>query len=190
LIVKVVVARLGSNNRLQSNSMAATCLSRPYLGLGSKNYPPHDHRRDSNETTIMSVLADIYISPDDEAVKYDTAPDQFTDRAQYKGMTPLELSMLWCIMRDIEWDAASMDEFACLLQIDGGERLIHKFPEAMVAGLSKLSPERTGAVTVAWAATEELNCSPEDIRPTVDDMVRLAGRAIETGRSMFLWNCV
>ena len=145
---------------------------------------------DSNHTTIMSVLADIYISRDDEAVKYDTTPDQFTDRAQYKGMTPLEVSMLWSIMQGTEWDVALMDEFPCLLQIGGGEHLIHKFPAEMVSELSKLSPDRAATVSAAWAATEELRCSPEDIRPTVDDMVRLAGRALESGRSMFLWNCV
>ena len=138
----------------------------------------------------MSVLADIYLSRDDEAVKYDTAPDQFTQRAQYKRMTPLELSTLWSIIRGIEWDDAAMDEFPCLLQIDGGERLIHKFPAAMVAALAKLTPEQAAVATAAWAATEELNCSPADIRPVVDDMVRLAGQAIQTGNSMFLWNCV
>lgn len=138
----------------------------------------------------MGILADIYISRDDEAVRYDTTPDRFTERTQYKGMTPLEVSMLWSIMRGGEWDVALMDEFPCLLQIDGGERLIHKFPSDMLAELSKLSPERVAAVTAAWAATEELSCSPEDIRPIVGDLVRLAGRAIESGRSMFLWNCV
>jgi len=128
----------------------------------------------------MSVLADIYISLDDEAVKYDTTPNLFTDRAQYKGMTPLEVSMLWSLMQDVEWNVALMGEFPCLLQIDGGERLIHKFPAEMVSQLSKLSLDRAAAVTAAWAATEELSCSPES----------LAGRAIGSGRSMFLWNCV
>jgi len=138
----------------------------------------------------MSILADIYISRDDEALKYDTTPEQFTDRAQYKGMTPLEVSMLWSIMQGIEWDVALMDEFPCLLQLQGGERLIHKFPAEMVSALSKLSSDRAGTVTAAWAATEQLSCSPDDIRPAIDDMVRLAGRALDSGKSMFLWNCV
>ena len=51
----------------------------------------------------MSVLSDIYISRNSEAVKYDTTPDSFAERAQYKGMTPLELSTLWAIMRGAEW---------------------------------------------------------------------------------------
>jgi hypothetical protein len=33
----------------------------------------------------MSLLADIYISRDNEAVSYDTTPDQFADRANRFG---------------------------------------------------------------------------------------------------------
>jgi hypothetical protein len=138
----------------------------------------------------MSTLADIYISRDDDAVKYDAAPEQFAYRAQYKGFTPCELSILWSIMRGVEWDVAMMDEFPCLLEIDGGERLIHRLPVAMVSELAALSPDRIATVTSAWAATEELRCSPEDTRPVVDDLVRLARRAGETIQSVHLWNCV
>src|SRR5258706_11984925 len=138
----------------------------------------------------MSVLADIYISRDDEAVRYDTTPDQFADRAQYKSITPLELSMLWAIMRGIEWDVDSMNEFPCLLQQDGGERLIHQLPAAMIADLSKLTAEQIAIVTPKWAATEELGWPPDETRPVVEDLVRLARRAAESGRSGFLWNCV
>jgi len=138
----------------------------------------------------MSLLADIYISRDDEAVKYDTSPDQFADRAQYKGITPLELSMLWAIMRGIEWDVASMDEFPCLLQQDGGERLIHQLPAGMITDLSKLTAEQIAIVTPKWAATEELAWPPDETRPVVEDLVRLARQATESGRSVYLWNCV
>jgi len=137
----------------------------------------------------MGLLADIYLSRDDEAVGYDTEPERFTDRAEYKRISPLELSTLWAILRGVEWDVALMDEFPCL-QVDGGERLIHKLPSAMVQQLAGLSPERVAAVTSAWAATEELGCDPEEIKPVVDDLVRLSRRAGETDRSVHLWNCV
>ncbi|MDB6112989.1 MAG: hypothetical protein JWR69_4739 [Pedosphaera sp.] len=138
----------------------------------------------------MSVLSDIYISRDNEAGKYDTAAAPFTERAQYKGITPLELSTLWTIMRGVEWDVAAMDDFGCLLQIDGGERLIHSFPAAMLAALGELTPDRIRDVTVKWAATDELACSPADIQPVVEEMVRLARSATTSGRSLYLWNCV
>src|SRR5260221_6573907 len=100
----------------------------------------------------MSVLADIYISSDDETIRYDSAPDQFADRAQYNGITPLELSTLWAIVRGIEWEVASMEDFQCLLQQDGGERLIHRLPGAMIADMSGLTSDQIVVVTPKWAA--------------------------------------
>jgi len=92
----------------------------------------------------MGILSDIYISREDEASKYDTAPATFAERAQFTGMTPLEYSTLWAIMRGVEWQAASMQDFACLLEKDGGERLIHSFPAAMRAALAQLHLTRFG----------------------------------------------
>jgi hypothetical protein len=137
----------------------------------------------------MSLLADIYISCADEALRYDTAPDQFAERAQYKGFTPLELSMLWSLMRGEEWDVALMDKFPCLLQQDGGERLIHSLPAEMVTDLSRLTSDQIAVVGPKWAATEELGWPPDAAREVIQDLVRLARRAAESGRSVYLWNC-
>jgi len=65
-----------------------------------------------------------------------------------------------------------------------------RVPAAMALQLAELSPDRIASVTSAWAATEELKCSPEDIKPTVDDLVRLARRANETNQNVYLWNCI
>jgi hypothetical protein len=51
----------------------------------------------------MSVLADLYLSREDDVVRYDAAPEQFADRAQYQSITPLELSMLWAASRRRDW---------------------------------------------------------------------------------------
>ena len=136
----------------------------------------------------MSLLADIYISRDDQAVSYDTTPDRFADRARYKGFTILELSVLWSIMRGIEWDEASLDLFECLLEKDGGERLIHRLPAEMVTELSRLSPDQVAAVSPQWAAIEELAWPPEAGRPVVEDLVRLSRQATEDCGSVYLWN--
>ena len=138
----------------------------------------------------MGLLADIYVSRDDEALSYDSTPAKFAERAQYKRISPLELSMLWAIMCDIEWDLSSLDEFPCLLQVDGGDRAIHRLPAQMVTDLSRLTPARIAAVSPKWAVTEELGWSPDDAQPVVEDLVRLARRAAESGRNVYLWNCV
>jgi hypothetical protein len=138
----------------------------------------------------MSVRADLYISGNDEAVRYNTTPDEFAERAQYKSITPLELSTLWAMMRGIDWDIAWMDEFLCLLQQGGGERVIHRLPAAMLADLSRLTPDQIAVVTSKWAATEQLGWPADETRPVVEDLVRLARRAGESGRGVYLWNCV
>ena len=138
----------------------------------------------------MGLLADLYISPGNEAVKYDTAPDEFPERVEYKGFTELELSILWSIIRGIKWDVAMMNDFPCLLQTDGGERAIHKVPSLMAQELAALSPDQITSAASSWAASEEINGDPEDIRPIVDDLARLAREAGQTSRNVYLWNCV
>lgn len=138
----------------------------------------------------MSLLADLYLAHDDDAVRYNTTPDEFTDRAEHKSITPLEFSTLWAIMRGVEWDGDLLDEFPCLLEVDGGEILIHRFPAAILTDLVALTPDRVASITAEWAATEELDCRPDEIRPIVDDLIRLARLATETGRSLHLWNCL
>jgi hypothetical protein len=138
----------------------------------------------------MGLLSDIYISRDTEAVKYDTTPNAFIERAQYKGITSLELSTLWTIMRGIEWDVAMMDDFACLLEKDGGERTIHSFPAAMIQSLGQLTTDQIRDFSVKWAATEEITCSPADIQPVVEEMTRLARSAAAKGCGLYIWNCV
>jgi hypothetical protein len=138
----------------------------------------------------MRVLADIYIARDDEAVLYDRTPDIFADRAECKGITPLELSMLWAIMRGIEWDVALMNEFPCILQQDGGQRFIHRLPAAMGTELAQLAPDPISVLAPKWAAIEELGWPPDAIRPVIGDLVSLARRAGESGRSVYLWNLV
>src|SRR5437667_4135558 len=109
----------------------------------------------------MSIRADIYVSHDDEAVRYDSTPEQFVDRPEYKGFTLLELSILWSLMRGTERDEASLDDFQCLLERDGGERLIHRIPAEMVEP-SKLSPDQIAVLSPKWAGIEELAWQPEE----------------------------
>ena len=136
----------------------------------------------------MGILADIYISGDDAAVKYDTDPEQFPDRVQYKGFTPLELSMLWSIMHGVEWHVSMLDELPCIFQQGG--RYIHRLPKAMVADLSRLTPEQIALVSSKWAAIEELQWSAEAASEVIEDLVQLANRASKAKQNLYLWNCV
>jgi hypothetical protein len=138
----------------------------------------------------MSVLADIFVSRPGEAASYDRSPDEFADRAQCRRITVLELSTLWALLRGVEWDVASLDEFPCLLVEDDGERLVHELPSDMVADLARLGPDQIAVVTLEWGATEELGWSLDEARPVVESLVRLARLAAESAWGVYIWNCV
>jgi hypothetical protein len=139
----------------------------------------------------MGLLADIYLSRDDaEAVRYDEEPATFADRIQFRGFTTLELSTLWALMRDVEWDVKSLDRFPCVLQLDGGGRSIYRIPKDMLEDLARLTPKEMSVVSGKWAATDELACEPSDVRPIIEGLASLAVRASKTGRNIYFWNCV
>ena len=138
----------------------------------------------------MGLLADLYVSEDTEAVGYDTNPEKFESRAQFKGFTVLELSFLWSIMNGAEWDPAMLDEFPCLLEKDQGERLVHRLPAEMVAALGQLTSGEVAALSPQWGAIEELNWPTDVATEVIVELVRLAHLANATGQSLYLWNSV
>ncbi len=138
----------------------------------------------------MGLLSDIYISQDADASAYDVSPENFPLRVEYKGITPLELTTLWAIIRGIPWDVAMMDELPCILQEEGGERLIHRFPNGFVTNLADLTPEQLGEISSKWAATDELQCEAEDVRDVIENLMKMARQTLARGEALFLWNCV
>jgi hypothetical protein len=141
--------------------------------------------------TIMSVLSDFYLAEAQQAKNYDVNQQcDEIDRAQYRGMTPLELSTLWAITQKKEWDVAMMDQFPEVLIVDGGQRLIYQVPGAAVKRFASLSEAEVGAAAGAWSQTEELACEAADVQPVVEEIVRLSKRGLETNRNLYLWICV
>jgi len=139
----------------------------------------------------MGLLCDIYISTADQAASYDdTQAVPASERAQLKGLTFLEFSTLWAILQHRPWEDAHMDAFECILQQDGGERLIYSFPPEFVAAAANVTSEQAATAAEEWAQTEELSCSAADVRPAIDELARLARVAQDSGRRLYLWNCV
>lgn len=138
----------------------------------------------------MGVLADIYLSRDDQqAIRYDNEPEMFKDREQYGNFTELELSTLWAKIRGIEWDVNSLDEFHTVLIKDGGERCIKRLPTSMTGELAALTPDQISTAATNWAATDEMACEPVHVQPIVEGLVRLAKIASAQDRKLYFWNC-
>ena len=143
---------------------------------------------------IMSLLSDFYIATPDDAVRYDSdrsLPD--TERAEFNGLTYEELANLWAILQDMEPAPEHSDAFESVLVVDGGQRLINRFPPDFVAALATLDAASASAAAAEWTQTGELaymSCEPSDVLPIVDALSRLARTAQQSGRSLYLWMCV
>ncbi|HEV2294708.1 MAG TPA: hypothetical protein VGR35_12715 [Tepidisphaeraceae bacterium] len=139
----------------------------------------------------MGVLADIYVASRNEAAEYDADPKRFAaEAASWKLFTELELSILWALLQGREWDVELMDRFENVLTKDGGERMITRLPDEFIDDILSVDEGRIEQAVNEWAVSEELGCDPEEVRPFVDDLKRLAQVARSSGRSLFLWNSV
>lgn len=108
--------------------------------------------------------------------------------AKYLGVTPLELSTLWAILEQTEWDVKMMRLFPIIVTTNIGDQIVHEIPPAIVTRLSALRPEEIDRVATVWAATVEMAPRANDVQAIVETLVRLAGRAWASGRGLFLAN--
>jgi hypothetical protein len=132
----------------------------------------------------MSVLADFYVSSPDQAASYDK--EQKADQnlvASYKNITPLEITTLWAIVENREWDVALLDRFTNIPLVDSGERLIHELPNELFETLFTIPPDEMDDIANRY-------CRGEDVKPIITDLVLLARIAQTQNKKIYLWNCV
>jgi hypothetical protein len=144
------------------------------------------------------MLSDFFVATPAEALRYANRIDEADDGeeierllqpAQYKGITGLEIGTLWAILEGREWDAEKhMPADVCLAE--DGEIWLHRFPAELSQLLAHLDGAALKVTMAAWAATEELDCSPEDLKPVLEDLRSLARQAGDNGKSVYLWGCL
>ena len=139
----------------------------------------------------MGVLADLYVSSPERAADYDADPKPFQgESALCKQFTELELSMLWASLQGREWDVDLMDRFEKVMEKQGGERSVTRVPDEMLRDVLAADDGERDRVLSEWAASDELSCSVDQVRPFWDDLKRLARTAVTSGRGVFLWTSV
>ncbi len=142
----------------------------------------------------MSLLSDFYIAMPEDAARYDADRDlPDSERAEFKGLTYEEVANLWAILQNIEATPEHADAFESVLVIDGGQRLINRFPPEFVAALASLDASSTSAAADKWIQTGELaymSCEASDVLPIIQTLSRLARTALQSGKSIYLWMCV
>ena len=142
----------------------------------------------------MSLLSDFYIASPENAIRYDTdrGLPEF-ERAEFNDLTYDELANLWAVLQNSEPTPDHSKAFDSVLVVDGGARLINRFPSEFVALLAVLDESSASAAATKWVQTGELaymGCSPSDVMPIINAASRLARNAQESGKGVYLWMCV
>lgn len=136
----------------------------------------------------MSVFSDLYLSTPAQAANYLTrSPFGEEERILHSDITIVELSLLWALLEKRDWQPDALNDFRCVSQRADG-CMIHQLPDGFVHALSRVQPLELGVVAVEWASTPELATTPSALAPLVRSLVHLAGRAVSTGRRIFLLN--
>jgi hypothetical protein len=142
----------------------------------------------------MSLLSDFYIATAENALRYDTdqkLPD--SERAQFTGLTYDDLASLWAILQNTQPAPEHSKAFESVLVVDGGQRLINRFPSDFVSRLASLNALGASDAAAKWVQTGELaytSCQPSDVLPIIEAITRLARTAQEGGKQVYLWMCV
>jgi hypothetical protein len=145
----------------------------------------------------MSILAYIFVSTAEDAALYqermlDENEKPATDLyeiAPHKGFTSLEFGTLWALIRGERMDV-SKHALVHISHGEEGEMWLEQFPQELIQTLSSLESPFKESIVKAWAATDEIRATPEDIKPVIEDLIRLARLALSSGRGMYLWGCL
>lgn len=140
----------------------------------------------------MGILSDFFIADGPGVPDYQggqAVPAE--DRCQLKSITPLEAAGMLAVLRGDDDCLSLLDEFEVLTPEDAEEWTM-SVPSDMVQRLAAIGPSEVSAVAAefATATIEELGWSQDDFEPVVSELSALAKRAIESGKNMYLWNCL
>ncbi|MGD0248833.1 MAG: hypothetical protein ABSB75_07250 [Candidatus Limnocylindrales bacterium] len=137
----------------------------------------------------MGILADIFVSTEEDALLYDPLderPADHYDVVQYKRFTSLEFGTLWAIIDREKWDV-KRHVLRHISHSDEGEQWLEAFPAELVAKLATLPDDGLDGLATAWGKTEELQWDGALLLPVLVDLRRLANAAQASSRGMYLW---
>jgi hypothetical protein len=138
----------------------------------------------------MGILSDFFLASGDAVPDY-AGGAQFdaSDKCQFKGLTPLQAGQFLAVLRGQKYTVEMVREFQ-LVTPEEAEQWTMCVPQDMVAAMAGIHDENITEIagTFADITAKELRWTPQDFVPVVTELSALARRAIETGKSMYLWN--
>jgi hypothetical protein len=145
----------------------------------------------------MAILADFFVASPEQATRYYNRTNDadggseisgLLQPASYTGFTSVQIGKLWAILDGVGWNVEQHELETIAFSEEGS--WLQRFPAVLTQLLTDPSADQVASASVKWAATEEIDCSPEELIPVLKDLQTLAKRAIATNTSVYLWGSV
>jgi len=141
----------------------------------------------------VGLISDFVVASPEDVLQYGSLlrsgkafPANRFQRAEYKNLTPLALGMLWAILRHEKWDV-SHHQPEHVFHTEDGESWLERFPGEFVCRISVLGETTASQAAEAWARSDEVRSSSDELKPVLRDLKRLATQARKSGQSLYLW---
>ena len=147
----------------------------------------------------MSILSDFFVATHEQALRYanrfndDVEDDEIIallQPFQSKGITGLEMGMLWAIFEKTPWNVKR--HMLQMINVGGvGESWLEQFPGELTTALAHATVDELTFACVQWIKTEELRGARiEEALPVLEELQRLSKIAISRRQALYLWGCV
>ena len=138
----------------------------------------------------MGLLAEFIVATKEEAENYNGFNHPQSHTAKYKGLTELELGYLVDITQNKEIDYEKFHDFETIKIEDDGERVTTLIRDDLTENISNATNETIAKWAAIWCTADELQCSPEDLIPVLNDLKKLSQLSIQENKKLYLWNCL
>jgi len=138
----------------------------------------------------MGILSDFFIADRTAKPEYNGGSEfPAEDRCQFKSITPLEAANILSVLRGSGDPVELLDAFP-LLTPEDAEQWTMGVPADMTSLLAGIDDSQITAVAKQCAdvTAEELGWSSKDFEDVLTQLRALACRAVDTDKSMYLWN--
>ncbi|MFO0821507.1 MAG: hypothetical protein U1A77_26420 [Pirellulales bacterium] len=136
------------------------------------------------------IISGIECKADNNRIHPSPRSNRFSS-FQFKGLSPLQGGQFLAVLRGKEYVVDMVGEFK-LVTPEDAEDWTMSVPQDMVDKLATLQADQIPniAAQFANATSEELGWSADEFLPVVTQLSALARRAVDTNKSMYLWNCL
>ena len=141
----------------------------------------------------MGMLTDIFVATKVDARKYEQRlakdeidMDSIYKRVSHKGITGIELSILWASLLQEDLSAKHFFKPVSSATDDG---ITETLPQQFAKLLAEMPESTAREIAVLWSEHPEINLTPTELTPILLDLTSLAVKAVGAKKDLFVWYC-